>query len=63
VAETFLAGIGDGSGAERVMAEVWRRSGVLRVEVREPLAGPTGKIWHVYLGPRPPVPAGSPGGR
>jgi hypothetical protein len=62
VAETFLAGIGDGAGAERVMAEVWRRSGFLRVEVREPLAGPTGKIWHVRPNPHPPAPARPPGG-
>jgi hypothetical protein len=52
VAEAFLAGIGQGSGAERIMSDVWRRSGVLRVEVREPLAGPSGKIWHVHLNPR-----------
>ena len=61
VAETFLAGIGDGSDAERVMVDVWRRSGILRVEVREPLAGPSGKIWHVHLSPRSRVGVGPSG--
>ena len=61
VAEAFLAGIGNGSGAERIMADVWRRSGVLHVEVREPLAGPSGKIWHVHLSPRSQVGVGPSG--
>jgi hypothetical protein len=61
VAEAFLAGIGNGAGAERIMADVWRRSGVLHVEVREPLAGPSGKIWHVHLSPRSQVGVGPSG--
>jgi hypothetical protein len=52
VAEAFLTGIGNGAGAERIMADVWRQSGVLQVELREPVAGPSGKIWHVHLSPR-----------
>jgi hypothetical protein len=45
--DTFLAAIGAGSGAERVVGLLWRDSGFLRVERRRPEAGPGGKILHL----------------
>jgi hypothetical protein len=53
VLDTFLRSIGGGSGAERIMAEVWRDDGLVRVERSAPLAGASGKILHV----RPARPA------
>jgi hypothetical protein len=46
--EAFLAAIGAGSGAERVMALQWRQGGVLQVERRLPLATASGKILHLH---------------
>jgi hypothetical protein len=48
VAEAFLAAIGRGSGAERVMALEWRESGLLHVERRAPRATAAGKILHLH---------------
>lgn len=48
VAETFLAAVGAGSGAERLMELHWRQAGVLRVERRPPLATGGGKVLHLY---------------
>ena len=50
VAEAFLAAIGPGAGAERIMAQVWRDGQVLRVERRAPLAAASGKILHLHVG-------------
>jgi hypothetical protein len=48
LAESFLAAIGSGSGVERVMGQVWRTPGLLRVERRPPLTTATGKIIHLH---------------
>ena len=48
VAETFLAAIGTGRGAEQVMGLAWRDVGLLRVERRAPLATASGKILHLH---------------
>jgi hypothetical protein len=47
VADAFLAAIGRGSGAERVMGLAWRAVGFLRVEQRPPERTPAGKILHL----------------
>jgi hypothetical protein len=49
VAEAFLAAIGPGGGAERIMGTVWRDAGLLRVDRRPPLTGASGKILHVHV--------------
>jgi hypothetical protein len=48
VVETFLSAIGQGAGAERIMALQWRQDGLLRAERRAPLATTTGKILHLH---------------
>jgi hypothetical protein len=48
IAETFLAAIGRGAGAQRIMALQWRQNGLPRVERQVPLATTTGKILHVH---------------
>ena len=50
VAETFLAAIGAGAGAERIMGQVWRDGQLLRVERRAPLTTASGKILHLHVG-------------
>ena len=50
VADAFLTAIGAGVGAERIMGEVWRDGGILRVERRAPLTTPSGKILHLHAG-------------
>ena len=50
VAETFLAGISAGAGAERIMGQVWRDAQVLHVERRTPIATASGKILHLHVG-------------
>jgi hypothetical protein len=70
VAEAFLAAIGAGRGAGRVMSLAWRDARLLRVERRAPLATASGKILHLHAGGRaleptaangaPRRPAGSP---
>jgi hypothetical protein len=44
VAAWFLDRLGQGSGAERVMALTWRQSGILDVERRAPHLTAAGKI-------------------
>jgi hypothetical protein len=51
-AEVFLTALGSGSGAERVMSEVWRTPGLLTVERRSPFRTATGKILHVHRASR-----------
>ena len=57
VAQTFLAAIGRGSGAERIMSLVWQDAELLRVERRPPIATETGKVLHLHstLSERPPA--------
>ena len=61
--EAFLAEIGTGAGAERVMAIQWRMARLLRVERRPPRATASGKILHLHREyqpmPRPDTIAGS----
>lgn len=47
MARAFLDAIGAGSGVERVMGQVWRDAGVLRVERLAPMATASGKILHL----------------
>jgi hypothetical protein len=49
VIEAFLAAIGPGSGAERVMSLAWREAGLVRVERRPPVATASGKILHLHV--------------
>jgi hypothetical protein len=49
VADAFLRAISPGSGAERVMAQLWRDNGVLHVESRPPLVTESGKVLHLHL--------------
>jgi len=44
VRETFLRGLGEGSGAQRVMSLQWRSSGILAVERKAPAQARSGKI-------------------
>jgi hypothetical protein len=48
VGDIFLAAIGGGSGAERVMELQWRQADLLRVERRPPLLTPSEKILHLH---------------
>jgi hypothetical protein len=48
VARAFLAAIGAGRGAARVMALQWRESGFLGVERRGPIATASGKVLHLH---------------
>lgn len=48
VAEAFLSTVGAGSTTERVMGLVWRDADMLRVERREPMSTPGGKIQHLH---------------
>jgi hypothetical protein len=59
VAETFLAALASGAGAERIMGQVWRDGHVLRVERRPPFETPSGKILHLHLERRPVTPSAS----
>jgi hypothetical protein len=52
VAEAFLAAIGGGSGAARIMGTVWRDGRIVRVERRPPLAAASGKILHLHVARR-----------
>jgi hypothetical protein len=52
VVATFLAAVGSGPAAERLMGAVWRDAGFMRVERRPPLATSAGKILHLHA-PRP----------
>jgi hypothetical protein len=57
VAAAFLGEIGAHSGASRIASLLWREAGVLRVERRPPVAGPTGKVLHLHVD-RPGGPPG-----
>jgi hypothetical protein len=48
LADTFLNGVAAVSDAQRLMALVWRQTGVLRVERRSPYPTPSGKVLHVH---------------
>jgi hypothetical protein len=50
--EAFLAALGSGSGAQRVMALQWRDLGLPRLERRAPLPTERGKILHLHLARR-----------
>jgi hypothetical protein len=56
--ETFLALIGGGSGAERVMELQWRQAGWPTVERRPPLSSEGGKIVHLWRTPGSGLTAG-----
>lgn len=56
--QTFLAHIGPGTGAERVMRLAWQDARLVRVERRLPLATASGKILHLHVGGRGRPPAG-----
>jgi len=45
----LLERIGRGSGVEKVMGLTWKAAGIVRVERRPPVAGPTGKILHLRV--------------
>lgn len=47
VADAFLAALGDGPGAARVMALCWRQAGLLRLEREAPRPTAHGKIHHL----------------
>jgi hypothetical protein len=49
VADAFLTAIGAGGGAERVMAEHWRRAGLPAVERLPPRRTALGKIQHLHV--------------
>lgn len=49
VAETFLHAIAPGSGGERMMSQLWRDAGLVRVERRAPVATGSGKILHLHV--------------
>ncbi len=49
IAEAFLAALGGGSGAERIMGTVWRDAKLLQVERRPPLTGASGKVLHLHV--------------
>jgi hypothetical protein len=55
VADVFLAAIGAGTGAERVMGFLWRDAGLLRVERLAPRTTASGKILHLHLERTPPA--------
>jgi hypothetical protein len=55
VADTFLASIGGGSGAQRVMELQWRQAGVVSIERRPPLPTASGKILHLVRTGQPSV--------
>lgn len=53
-AAVLLSALGEGSGAERIMARVWRDRGLVRVERRPPVAAPSGKVLHLVALRAPP---------
>jgi hypothetical protein len=56
-AEALLTAIGEGSGAERVMEQVWRDANMIQVERTAPVATATGKILHLHQERRRPTAA------
>jgi hypothetical protein len=55
VADVFLASIGGGSGARRVMELHWRQANLVSVERRPPLSTASGKILHLHRARQPSV--------
>ena len=53
VGSAFLAAIGATSPAARLTELLWRESGTLRVERREPVATTSGKVLHIHAVDRP----------
>jgi hypothetical protein len=53
VVDFFLTSLGSGSTVNRLMETMWRESGLLRVERREPVATKAGKILHFHLMRKP----------
>jgi len=51
VRRAFIGALGDGGGAERIMATVWGDADVRRVERRPPIVTASGKILHLQLDP------------
>jgi hypothetical protein len=49
VLETFLDEVGHGTGAQRIMGQIWRDAKLLHVERRAPSATPAGKILHLHV--------------
>ena len=52
VGSAFLAAIGASSPAARLTELLWRESGTLRVERREPVATASGKVLHIHANDR-----------
>lgn len=48
VRERFFSAIGEGGGAAKVMALMWREAGLLEIERRSPYVTSTGKILHLH---------------
>ena len=51
VTEAFLAEIGAGAGADRIMSALWRNGRVLQAERAVPVATASGKILHLHAMP------------
>jgi hypothetical protein len=49
VREIFLAGVGRGSGVDKVMGLTWKQAGLFNVERRPPVSTGSGKILHLHL--------------
>jgi hypothetical protein len=47
VAETFLAAVSEGPGAESMMGLAWRQAGLLHVERAAPVVSSAGKVLHL----------------
>lgn len=56
ITDAFLDGVAAVSDAQRLMALLWRQTGVLRVERRSPYPTPSGKVLHVHQVPSRPGP-------
>jgi hypothetical protein len=57
VREAFLAAVGRGAGAERIMAHHWRAAGLPGIERRAPVLSGKGKILHLWRS-HPAAPTG-----
>ncbi len=47
--EAFLCGVGSGEEVRSVMGSAWRRANIVRVERKDPLPTPSGKILHLHV--------------
>jgi hypothetical protein len=52
VADEFLRTMGQGSGGERLAAELWRETGILSVRSEPPLRTSGGKVLHLHVDAR-----------